>query len=295
MPDSSSRLALIQRGDVHIAKQMLVREQEEAEKSADVTVPVFKTNYIVYGPINVGYGPFKDKRVRQAFLHTIPYQDIINTVYKGRAEKAYGIVFDLVPAYYADPYKVFDTDIDKAKALLAEAGVPDGFEIDFGYSLATPDMEENGVLMRDSAAKAGIKLNLKGLTPSEMNDLHNARDQGIPHLVRDYAIVETAPYELRLFAGAPPANFADWSGYGTQHADNFDKFDTAINNAVAVGNDLDPKAIEYYHEAQAIYADDAPWFWSVYVPQPAIYSSRLTGYAHRTDQTVPYWRLRFTS
>ena len=194
IPESATRLSLVQRGDVHIAKQMLVREQEEAERGEGIQVPNMKTNFVVFGPLNVGFVPFDDKRVRHAFLYTIPYQEIINTVYKGRAERAFGVVWELVPGYFPNPYEKFVLDIDKAKALMAEAGLPDGFEFDFGYSLATPDMEEASILMRDSAAQAGIRMNLKGLTPSEMNDVHNAGAKGFPHIVRDFAIAQTANY-----------------------------------------------------------------------------------------------------
>ena len=293
IPESATRLSLVQRGDVHIAKQMLVREQEEAERGEGIQVPNMKTNFVVFGPLNVGFVPFDDKRVRHAFLYTIPYQEIINTVYKGRAERAFGVVWELVPGYFPNPYEKFVLDIDKAKALMAEAGLPDGFEFDFGYSLATPDMEEASILMRDSAAQAGIRMNLKGLTPSEMNDVHNAGAKGFPHIVRDFAIAQTANYNLRLFA--TPNTPIDWAGWGTQGSPEYKEFEAAIRRGQAPGDDDSPEALQAWADAQEIYAEEAPYFWAVHVAPPVIMRSNLSGYAWRTDATVPYKRMRFTT
>ena len=292
IPESATRLSLVQRGDVHIAKQMLVREQEEAEKDEGIQVPNMKTNFIVFGPLNIGTVPFDDKRVRQAFLYTIPYTEIINTVYKGRAERAFGVVWDLIPGYDGSAYERYVLDIDKAKALLAEAGLPDGFEFQFGYSLVTPDMEEAAILMRDSAAQAGIQMNLKGLTPSEMNDEHNSSGTGNPHIVRDFAVVQTVPYNLRLFA--TPNTPIDWAGWGTQGSSEWQEFAAAIQRGQAAGDDDSPEALAAWSEAQAIYAEESPYFWAVHVAPAVIMRSNISGFAWRTQATMDYHRLRFT-
>ena len=295
IPDSSSRLALVTRGDAHIAKQMLVREQVEAEGGEGVQVPRLKTNYIVFGPLRAAQTPqFNDPRVRQAFLYTIPYGDIVNTVYQGRATRAYGVVWDLVPGYAGEKhYGKFTTDIGKARDLLAEAGLPDGFTFDLGYSLATPDMEECAVLMRDSAAAAGFQINLQGLTPSALNDIHNTKGGTIPHLVRDFSAYQTAIFDLGLFSR--PSSPIDWAGWATDGADNFAQFQAALDRGIAVGDDDAPEALAAWDDAQKWYAEDAPYFWSHYVEPATIFRDTISGYTHRTDNTLDYGRMRITA
>ena len=73
--------------------------------------------------------PFNDKRVRQAFNYAVNKQAIIDNIYGG-----YGRVSDCpiaAPIFGYVPTRVYEYDPEKAKALLAEAGYPDGFECEF--------------------------------------------------------------------------------------------------------------------------------------------------------------------
>ena len=72
--------------------------------------------------------PLKDKRVRQALYYAINVEELIQNTYQGLAERQDQLVpkeaFGYDPSYTRPSY-----DLEKAKALLAEAGYPDGFAI----------------------------------------------------------------------------------------------------------------------------------------------------------------------
>jgi ABC-type dipeptide transport system, periplasmic component len=75
-------------------------------------------------------GPMTKKAVRQAIYHAIDRQAIVDALVKGSSEI---VNAGCAPIQFGCDLTVksYDYDPEKAKALLAEAGYPDGFEIDF--------------------------------------------------------------------------------------------------------------------------------------------------------------------
>ena len=82
------------------------------------------SNGIQYIGMNVQNPPFDNVKVRQAVAYAIPYQKIMDAVLYGLAKPMFGAPADApTEVAWPQPHK-YNTDIDKAKALLAEAGCP---------------------------------------------------------------------------------------------------------------------------------------------------------------------------
>ncbi|MGB7285834.1 MAG: ABC transporter substrate-binding protein [Salaquimonas sp.] len=77
---------------------------------------------------NNSRAPFNDIRVRQAIAHTIDRQAIIDGAMFGLGTPIGTHFAPHHPAYNADLINTYPRDLDKAKALLAEAGFPEGFK-----------------------------------------------------------------------------------------------------------------------------------------------------------------------
>ncbi|MFA3915565.1 ABC transporter substrate-binding protein [Ruegeria hyattellae] len=71
--------------------------------------------------------PFRDTRVRQAVAHAINVPAILSTIMRGNAEEASQLVSPAMSGYSAAHADRPEFDVEKAKALLAEAGYADGF------------------------------------------------------------------------------------------------------------------------------------------------------------------------
>ena len=79
--------------------------------------------------MNLSEEHLKNPKVREALRYLVDYEGMVKTFLKGRffvQQSFLPIGFFGAIAY--DPYKL---DVAKAKALLAEAGYPDGFELEF--------------------------------------------------------------------------------------------------------------------------------------------------------------------
>lgn len=104
--------------------------------------------------------PFLDLRVRQAIAHAVDAQAIIDRVMQGQATLATQYVMDKVNGYNPDLSRL-DYNVDTAKALLAEAGYPDGFELTMDCS--TDRYVNDGQICQATVsllARVGITVNL---------------------------------------------------------------------------------------------------------------------------------------
>src|SRR5260370_32264491 len=85
--------------------------------------------------MNVTKPPFDNPKVRQAVAYAIPYQTIMDAVLFVLSNPMFGAPASrTTDAAWPQPTKYF-TDVAKAKALLTEAGYPDGFETTLSFDL----------------------------------------------------------------------------------------------------------------------------------------------------------------
>ncbi|MEE9569854.1 MAG: ABC transporter substrate-binding protein, partial [Candidatus Binatia bacterium] len=105
--------------------------------------------------------PFDNLKVRQALSHAIDRDRIVKFVLEGKAFPLAGFFGPQVFGYHPDA-KWYPYDPDKAKRLLAEAGYPNGFEIDFYCPSGRYVKDrEAGQAIANQLAKVGVKANLK--------------------------------------------------------------------------------------------------------------------------------------
>ena len=157
-------------GEVDLVMPLPLQDIKRVEKSKNAKVissPEARTMYlgmdqwrdqIIESPVKGN--PFLDVRVRQAFAHAVNAEAIIDKVMRGQATLATQYVMDKVngfnPSLTRLPY-----DPKKAKALLAEAGYPDGFELTMDCS--TDRYVNDGQICQavvSLLAQVGIKVNL---------------------------------------------------------------------------------------------------------------------------------------
>ena len=174
IPDPQTEKMLFDAGQLdifdldHALDQIPVYRDDPAYANNLNVKTVLGTSYL---SINENIEPFNDVRVRKAFQLAIDRQTLIDTQYYGAATPAGTFLAPGVPGYDPDlgaiPY-----DPEQAKALLAEAGYPDGFDMEIVQTTdaSTSDIEVNDAICAYLEA-VGIHATIKQMDSAAWYDL----------------------------------------------------------------------------------------------------------------------------
>ncbi|QCI99251.1 ABC transporter substrate-binding protein [Agrobacterium larrymoorei] len=158
VPESSAQRLQIDAGDVDVATRLSSTDLAGLERDGKVTVQKVPGFGFYYLALNQKDEILSNPKVREAFRYLIDYDGLAGSVMKYYGIKQQTIIPAGLPGASTEmPYKL---DIDKAKQLLAEAGYPDGFSKVYFAQPGTPESEV-GISLQNSAAKAGVKLDLQ--------------------------------------------------------------------------------------------------------------------------------------
>jgi len=155
VPDGRARLNALRSGQATIA--LIDAKQIPEAKSAGLTVQVVDKNALWDIYPNTKKGPLGDLRVRQAIMYAIDREGIAEATSNGSARPALQIWSSKSPFYVPELDKKYPFDQAKAKALLAEAGYKDGFELT-DLLLNNSEYRQVAEALQGNLAEVGIKL-----------------------------------------------------------------------------------------------------------------------------------------
>jgi peptide/nickel transport system substrate-binding protein len=204
VPSAGNRRALIERGDADISFDL--PPKDVAEIAAEKKVAVVGTpieNALVYIGMNVKIAPFDNVKVRQAIAYAIPYQKVMDAVMFGRGSPMFGGPATVSAAVWPQP-SPYMTDLVKAKQLLVEAGLPEGFETTLSFDLGFAVTNEPlCVLVQESLAQIGVRVSLNKIPGANW---------------RAEFTKKTLPFIVNAFGGW--LNFPEYFFYWAYHGQN---------------------------------------------------------------------------
>lgn len=277
--DPGQRANLLTAGDAAIATQLRPVDQETmlAEDTAQVfTVP---SNAMVYLPLTTTTAPFDDPAVRQALSFAVPYSDIAEQVYRGRAEPLTGILDPTAPGYDGTGLTERIYDPAQARSILEAAGYDEPVQFTLTVNNTYPDLQEAAVQIQSAAADAGFDVVIDPVNNASFQEGLSGKSFQAS-LGRDYSIVQSPPYVLALFYAAGSAiNWPNWE-------------DPAFYAALEAGNNAgDPLGAEAgtaWNAAQQLIQDQTPTIWALNVQPLNAFAQNVDGYAFRTDNVIDY-------
>jgi len=176
IPDVGTQQAELMSGGIHWMYNVKKDVGEAMAQSgrADYQLgPSLRIGFLVLGAAGLsGEGhPITDVRVRRAMNHAINRASIATNLIGGPAKAVHTACNPVVFGCYQDVMK-YEYDPAKAKALLAEAGYADGFDLD----LWSYRDKEAAQAMADDLGKVGIRVNLKHGKLAGLNKARKARE-----------------------------------------------------------------------------------------------------------------------
>ena len=164
IPDTTVRLANLQSGDIDMLERLAATDLAQAEADDGIKIEIATSLGYQGITFNVGNGekaanPFgENAALRRAFSLAIDRNAINQVVFEGSAEPG-NQPFPPNSPYYDADYPVPERDVEAAKALLAEAGYPDGIDLVVQVPNTTVPLQLMQVV-QSMVAEAGIRVEL---------------------------------------------------------------------------------------------------------------------------------------
>jgi len=128
LPENSSRVAALLAGEVDIIAELPASAIRQVEASRNALVAKVNGTRTFFVAMNNAKAPFTDVRVRRALNHALDRNAIIQRILANTATPLRGVMSPDAFAFNPD-LPEYRLDIDRARALLAEAGVAPGTEM----------------------------------------------------------------------------------------------------------------------------------------------------------------------
>ncbi len=277
IPDEFARFASLKTGEVDILTNLAPERIEEVEADENMKVGTAHSARIMYVAFDTRNPPFDDVRVRQAFSYAIDVDTIVDTILGGHGYPNPSVCDQIVFGY--DPtLQGYAYDPERARALLAEAGYPDGLTVTLtgpaGRYVKDKEVQE-AIAAQLAEVGVTVELNIVSEWAQLIDDIRAGKPQmhflgcGNDMLDCDMTMVY---------------RFISSASFGIYY--NRPELDALIKEEQA---EIDPqKREEIFAEIQRLIQEDAPW--AAIYDQEDLYGMRARiDWQPRSDEMiVPY-------
>ena len=177
VPAPGTRRSMLERGDADISAGLPPKDFDQLKKEGKISVVATPIpNCLWYIALNCSKPPFNNVKLRQAIAWAMPYEAIQTNAFFNRAAPMYGGPAKVEAANWPQPFP-YVTNIDKAKALMVEAGFPDGFETTLALDAGTATVgEPAAILLQESLARIGIKVTIDKIAGANWRTTLNKKE-----------------------------------------------------------------------------------------------------------------------
>ena len=176
IPDSAAQLLAVQRGDVDVAFNLIPEQISSLKADKQIRVEKLPSLDFVYLALTQEAEFNKAlavKEARQAVTHAIDYDGIRTKLLGGEATRAASFLpVGVLGSTQADADRLAPReDLDLARRLLQEAGLPDGFEFELSYGQAVVNGISYGTIaqkLQSDLARVGIRAKLNPMDQVNM-------------------------------------------------------------------------------------------------------------------------------
>lgn len=239
------------------------------------TAPQLSYDYI---GINLTREPFDNVLVRQAISYAIDREQICEAAYFGLCEPLYGGPIGSGSPWQFDyePY-ASSPNPDKAKELLAEAGYPDGFEMEWLPTSAYGETVRAAQVLQAQLSAIGITSTINAPEWAEWLELEGNFIYDA-YICSWNGLKDADQYYYLQHRTGLVFNFTGYS-----NAD----YDALVDEGRAVA-DFDAR-YDIYGQANQILTDEAPYVFMYNKLEIRAYNSNVHGFVVRSDQSNDFW------
>ena len=159
MPEATNRLIEVETGNAHLAYDINPSDIPRVEASANLVLNRKTSLASHYLGMHCEKPPFDDIRVRHAINYAIDIPLLSQTAYEGSGTPATGAITSVVS--FAYPIEPWPYDLDKAKALMAQAGLEDGFSVMLWYNTEDQQYAQMATMLQNMLREINIEATIQ--------------------------------------------------------------------------------------------------------------------------------------
>lgn len=272
--DNNTRSAMLQTGEAHFAFPLPYEQAELLKTKPNVELVAAPSIIVRYMSMNTRQKPFDNPKVRQAINYAINKQALAKVAFSGYAFPSEGVVPKGVE--YAAKLGPWPYDPAKAKALLKEAGYPNGFETTLWSAYNYTTAQKVIQFLQQQLAQVGIKAEIQALEAGQrVEKVESAQNP------------DTAPVRAYYVGWSSSTGEADWALRPLLASESFppklfntayyknDKVDEDIQKALKTTDSAEKAKL--YKDAQERIWNDAPWAFLVTEQLLSAHAKTLSG------------------
>ncbi|MBI9108897.1 MAG: hypothetical protein JEZ04_19295 [Spirochaetales bacterium] len=265
IPEASIRTVELEAGTVDLAYEMPALEVNRIEKNEDLAVSEVTSHAITYLGFNTQVAPLNDIRVRQAIKYGIDIETDVLAVFKGQAITATGALSQAVN-FADETLTVPEYNVEKGKALLAEAGYPDGFSMKV-WTNSKKVRVDMATIIKEQLKMIGIDLKIEVLE-------WGAYLQGLENDEHEMFVIGWTCQSLDPDLGLYPA-FHSTGGSNFARFKNAE-FDKYLDDSRLTTDTAERAAL--FASAQQLIVEETPWVPLANTKMAFGYSKNLKGF-----------------
>ncbi|MGE4249207.1 MAG: ABC transporter substrate-binding protein [Parvibaculaceae bacterium] len=164
VPEDNSRVLKLKAGELDAIIEVPFNQAATLKTDSSVKVGVAQVFRVDMVQINTTKKPFDDMRVRQAMNFAVDKQAIVDGIFRGDAVAATSSI--PIMAYHNEELKPYPVDLEKAKALLKDAGLESGFKTSMLVRGGDVTSRQIGSAIQASLRQIGIEVELQTIEGS---------------------------------------------------------------------------------------------------------------------------------
>jgi peptide/nickel transport system substrate-binding protein len=295
VPEPSVRAIALETGDADSSIWPLVTEDElRLSETGQFTTFVTSSLALNHFPLNNEHPALSDKRVRQAFMHAIDRQAVIDDIFSGAATLATANLSPAMGDYYTADVAEYPYDPERAAALLDEAGwvlgdsgmrEKDGEPLSFVITVITGDQARRpeAEVVQSYLLELGVDVQIEEAPVATILEQMPAGELDASLFNWTYGGDGGDPDASNVLASDAVNNFSQFRN---------ERVDELLVQGLAETDIVARAAI--YHEIQQIFAEEVPvlymMFWDLFnhfntrikgLPESAQYSDMIYATAHQ--------------
>jgi ABC-type transport system substrate-binding protein len=265
--DGSARTNALLGGDVDIIDYVPWPDYDRVSGASGMTLDA-QSGPLQFIQFNVTKGPFADAKVRQAVAYALNRENAVQAAFQGHGEPLTGVKIPKDnPAYDPANTSLFSYDVAKAKALLAEAGYPNGFEAKMLTTSQYTFLQDTALSAQADLGAIGIKVTLDAPDWSTRVAKGNSGDYDLA-VAGGAGIVADPTYIKGLVSG--PNSFLRSFGYDNP------ALNAKLDEGLRATDDASKKAA--YNGALKIMQADVPYAPINTREQAFAHNSKVSGF-----------------